>query len=254
MLGLGLGCGLFSSSCSKVDDKDVDASGARGSKVAEAPETGPPPWQSSNENRAPGQANKDPGALSGDPANQISIKEISLKEVMDSPLCKTTVRDKTASNRGVRRSRCHFEDFAYARETSDGIFYVVDHLSTTLWYRGGDGQWRTVAEKVDNGKLSGGMSGSLLVSYASDERFLYVEKVPGSELPRRADAGPFDLDRGRALAQVVLIDGKSGRILARSESYQYEYVPSMKVPEEWSQKYGIQQTFFDRGDASPSGE
>ncbi len=156
--------------------------------------------------------------------------------------------ERDARNRIVFPNWKDFNDIAdiphyglSLRSTSDGMTFLCDHGSMTLWIREGE-LWKAVAFNVHVVKTFGGAPPRLPVSYLGKGLFAVTETLPGEIEERDKE----NLNLPQALAATFLIDSKSASVLARSEAFLYSENPPIRIPDDWEKRFGIVEATWEK--------
>jgi hypothetical protein len=115
---------------------------------------------------------------------------------------------------------------------SDGLEFLVDHVSMALWFRTEKGLWTCALSHGNVVKTFGGVFPRLPVCYVGSKRFLVAETLPGTLRDERI-AFP------KAQCATFLIDCGSGRVIDRTEAVVYDHNPPLVLPKDWEAKYDI---------------
>jgi hypothetical protein len=115
---------------------------------------------------------------------------------------------------------------------SDGLEFLLDHVSMALWFRTEKGPWTCALSQVNVVKTFGGVHPRLPVCYVGSERFLVAETLPGK---LRDEGAQFP----QARCATFLIDCGSGRVVDRTGPVIYDHNPPLVLPKDWEAKYDI---------------
>lgn len=126
----------------------------------------------------------------------------------------------------------NLSNWAHVYRASDGMIFLVDDLHKSLWVRG-DEVWRCVVLNVRILKTFGAGFPGLPVRYFGNGLFAIAETVPGEVDEESAEGFP------QARAVTFLIDSRDGTVKERSETFVYAQVPSVRVPDDWVDRYKL---------------
>lgn len=115
----------------------------------------------------------------------------------------------------------------------DGTTYCCDQSTMSLWVRRND-QWECLLQSLRVHKTFGGVAPHLPVKYLGKGFFAFSQTTPKEE--KELAEGVFP--QARAIA--YLLDSKSGKVVARSESFLYNHNPPVNIPAEWYSRIGIE--------------
>ncbi|HEY1122066.1 MAG TPA: hypothetical protein VGE67_10720 [Haloferula sp.] len=141
------------------------------------------------------------------------------KEIMPS-MAEDSISDVSASaNSNVYRAE-------------DGTIYCCDQSTMSLWILRGD-RWECLLQSLHVNKTFGGMPPHLPEKYLGKGFFAFSQTTPNEEKELEGDKFP------KARAITYLLDSKSGKVIARSESFRYDHTPPVKIPPEWYSRIGV---------------
>lgn len=116
---------------------------------------------------------------------------------------------------------------------TDGYFAVTeDPDKLALWFKPEDETWREVIGEVPITKTFGGRSPYLPASYVGGGRFA-ISRTTRKKVEFPEDWNEEDRLFGAAEAETILLEGKSGRVLARTAPFVYFQNPPLKIPKSW---------------------
>ncbi|MEN8774405.1 MAG: hypothetical protein ABF382_12725 [Akkermansiaceae bacterium] len=151
----------------------------------------------------------------------LNIREFTYRDVGIDP--KALVDPDGARNSSLR----------IRRAADDGFFASTQGFDDfELWYLPGGGIWTRVISKVKIVKTFGGVAPSLPVAYLGGGRFA-VSRTIRDDL-KIPESWPEDEKMfGAAEGETLLVEGKTGKVVTRSERFVYNHNPPLRIPKSW---------------------